>query len=103
LLRDQSHAYFQEDSSHILWRLSPPATAPALALNGKTLWEWGGAQRWLRSEESADKIREVCAAAGGHATLFRGAAAGDDVFSPLSPALMQVHQRLKQALTRSVF
>jgi hypothetical protein len=25
------------------------------------------------------------------------------VFSPLSPALMQVHQRLKQALTRSVF
>ncbi len=97
-LRDQAHAYFQEDSSHILWRLSLPATAPALALNGKTLWEWGGAQRWLRSEESAEAIRAACAAAGGHATAFRGAAAGDDVFSPLSPALMQVHQRLKQAL-----
>ncbi|MFM8767859.1 MAG: glycolate oxidase subunit GlcE, partial [Rubrivivax sp.] len=30
-----------------LWRLSVPSVAPPLALEGNTLVEWGGAQRWL--------------------------------------------------------
>jgi glycolate oxidase FAD binding subunit len=64
------------------------------------LIEWGGAQRWLRSDADASQLRQAAAAAGGHATLFRGGhgeqrAAG--VFAPLPPALMEVHRRLKHS------
>ncbi|MGB5718313.1 MAG: FAD-linked oxidase C-terminal domain-containing protein, partial [Gammaproteobacteria bacterium] len=36
------------------------------------------------------------AAAGGHATLFRGGDRDGEVFHPLQAALLSLHQRLKQ-------
>ena len=42
-------------------------------------------------------IRAISAAAGGHATLFRGGDHGGDVFQPLTAELLSLHQRLKQA------
>ena len=74
----------------------PPATAP-LPLEGDTLLDWGGAQRWLRSEQPADTIRSIAASAGGHATLFRGGDPGSEIFHPLQPQLLALHQRLKQS------
>jgi len=79
-----------------LWRLSlPPATDP-IDLGGDCLVDWGGAQRWYRSPQPADEIREQAAKNGGHATLFKGAANGER-FHPLPPALEQIHRRIKQA------
>jgi glycolate oxidase FAD binding subunit len=97
-LREQSAAFFAGDAP--LWRLSLPSVAPPLQLPGDPLIEWGGAQRWLRSDADASQLRQAAAAAGGHATLFRGGhgeqrAAG--VFAPLPPALMEVHRRLKHS------
>jgi glycolate oxidase FAD binding subunit len=82
-----------------LWRLSLPATAPALTLSGEQLVEWGGAQRWLCTTAPGPVLREGARAAGGHATLFRagsGAAAGP-VFTPLQPPLDRIHRQLKAA------
>ncbi|MBL8448013.1 MAG: glycolate oxidase subunit GlcE [Zoogloeaceae bacterium] len=93
-LREQTAAYFQQDKP--LWRLALPTTAPALAL-GPQLVEWGGGQRWLASDASAEVIRGAAAALGGHATLFRGGDRTGPVFTPLAPALLGLHQRLKQA------
>jgi glycolate oxidase FAD binding subunit len=101
-MRDQRHAFFA-DASAPLWRLSLPSTAAPLDLPGAQLIEWGGAQRWLRGGE-AGRVRAAAAAAGGHATLFRGGDKGDGVFQPLSPPLHTLHRRLKDAFDpRRVF
>lgn len=92
-LRERSHPFF--DAGGTLWRISlPPATAP-LDLPGASLWEWGGGQRWLRSETPADFIRSQVDELGGHAFLMHGADSSVPVFHPLSPVLRSLHQNLK--------
>ena len=91
-LREQTDAFFAGDRP--LWRLALPSTAPALGLPGAQFIDWGGAQRWLRSEAPAEQIRARAAACGGHATLFRGGARRD-VFTPLPGPIAAIHQRLK--------
>jgi glycolate oxidase FAD binding subunit len=97
-LRDQSHDYF---SGGVLWRLSVPPAASAIILRGEQLIEWGGAQRWLKVDDcdagQAAGIRSAVAAAGGHATLFRGGDKQLGVFHPLAPAVAKIHDRLKQS------
>lgn len=100
-LRDQTHAWFAGET---LWRLSLPSTAPALALGGGQLVEWGGAQRWLKApadSETAQRIRTAAAAAGGHATLYRSADKSAGVFHPLAPALAAINSRMKDAFDPS--
>jgi len=80
-----------------LWRLAVPPTTPPLALDGSPLLEWGGGQRWLRSDVPAVRIREQATACGGHATLFRHGERSGEVFQTPAPALMTIHRRLKQA------
>jgi len=97
-IREQTHPYFA--GSAPLWRLAVASTTPPLCCTGPILIEWGGALRWLRGDLDAEALREAAAAAGGHATLFRGDAAlkaEAGVFAPLSPALARIHRRLKQA------
>ncbi len=91
-LREQTLPFFAGETP--LWRICvPPASAP-LPLDGDTLIDWGGAQRWIRTEQPAGAVREAAAAAGGHATRFRGDDR-DDVFHPLSHSMLALQQRLK--------
>ncbi|OYY94349.1 MAG: glycolate oxidase subunit GlcE [Hydrogenophilales bacterium 28-61-23] len=94
--RDQTLPFFQTDLP--LWRISLPPAAPSLNLPGSELIEWNGAQRWLISELPAKALRQRVGALGGHATLFRNHAGVDEVFQPLQPAMLALHQRVKQAL-----
>lgn len=94
-LREQRLPFFGGEDA--LWRLSLPSTTEALKLGGVQLIEWGGAQRWLRSELDAAAIRRAVCAAGGHATLFRGGDKSGGVFQPLEPAIARIHQRLKDS------
>jgi len=94
-LREQRHGFFGGEAP--LWRLAvPPATLP-LDLTGKWLLEWGGAQRWLRSDADAAMVRRSALQAGGHATLFRGGSRDGERFQPLPQTLQDIHRRLKQA------
>ncbi|MBN9472757.1 MAG: glycolate oxidase subunit GlcE [Bordetella sp. SCN 67-23] len=94
-LRDHAHPFLAVRS---LWRLSVPAVTRPLGL-GPTLIEWGGAQRWLCGPQSAQRVRQAAALAGGHATLFRAVsvdeARASGVFHPLSTPVAAIHRRLK--------
>ncbi len=92
-LRERSHPFFE--AAGTLWRLSLRPTAAVLDLPGAVLWEWGGGQRWLRSEAPAELVRARAVQAGGHAQLFHGGAADVPVFHPLSPPLDALHRRVK--------
>ncbi|WP_183741975.1 glycolate oxidase subunit GlcE [Janthinobacterium sp. S3T4] len=97
-LREHTYAFFSGAGS--VWRLSLPPQASAVILKGRQLIEWGGAQRWLKLDGDADaagaqRVRQTVAAAGGHATLFRGGDKAVGVFHPLAPAVEQIHQRLR--------
>ena len=94
-LREQRLAFFQGPLP--LWRISLPSTVVPLALPGDTLVEWGGALRWLRTDADAGAVRAVTAAAGGHATVFRGAGPADEVYHPMPSTLARLHQRIKGA------
>jgi len=92
-VREHTHPFFAVNAS--LWRISVPSTTGPLQLGGAPLFEWGGALRWLRSDMPGAQLRERVAAAGGHATLFRGGDRSVGAFTPLAPALLAIHKRLK--------
>lgn len=92
-LREQTHPFF--GSGLPLWRCTLPPLAPRLSLEGTPLIEWNGLQRWYRCPSGVTAF-EPAAAVGGHATLFRHASAGLDVFSALPPAMLRLHRALKR-------
>lgn len=93
-LREQRCSFF--DGPGPLWRLSLPATAEPIELDGDCLLDWGGALRWYRTDGDPARIRRTAEEAGGHATLFRGE--GDTPrFHPLPPAMNQLQARIRQA------
>ena len=94
-IREQQHAFFAGDEP--LWRLAIPSTTPPMALGGRTLIEWGGAQRWLKSAAPAAELRAAAERAGGHATLFRATDKAAGAFAPLTAASARLHRALKAA------
>jgi glycolate oxidase FAD binding subunit len=101
LCRDQRLPWFAQRGERDLWRLSVPQTAPVLDLPEPPLVEWHGGQRWVRAATGeAERLREVAADAGGHATLFIAARA-DPVratarFDHLRSPLDRIHAELRR-------
>ena len=81
----------------LLWRLHVPAVASVAALEQCTpfAFEWNGLQRWVAGLD-ADTAHALARAAGGHAACFRGASPGDEVFSPLPSAMLDLHRNVKR-------
>ena len=101
-LRDHTDEFFTGAARALpggasLWRLSVPATTPPLHLPGQQLIEWGGAQRWVCTPAAPEAVREVAAAAGGHATRFRTARPEGPAFAPLAGAMERVQRDVKRA------
>ena len=99
LCRDQQLPWFNERGERGLWRLSVAQSAPVLDLPEPPLVEWHGGQRWVRAAPGEGaRLREIAAQAGGHATLFRAARAGDATprFEPLASPLDRIHRELQR-------
>ncbi len=94
-IKEHAHDFFKNEQS--LWRFSLASNTPVSALDGDTLYEWGGALRWLKSSFSEEEIRASCAPLNGHTTLFRSTGVRDEVFQTLPRHLLKLHQNLKQA------
>jgi len=98
-LREQRLAFFDDPAP--LWRLSVPNATGELNLPGRQLIDWGGAQRWLKSNAPVESIRAAVANVGGHATCY---APGEQSSAPLPAALLRYHKALKQQLDpRGIF
>lgn len=101
-LRHHTDEYFHTAEAAVasgaaLWRLSVPQTAPVIDIAGESLIEWGGAQRWLVTSDSASRVREAALKVGGHATLFRSADKSAGAFAPLQSPLERIHRELKKS------
>ena len=94
-IREQTDPWFEGGPS--LWRLSVKSTTPPLRVQARSLIEWGGALRWLKTDADPRAVRDAAKIAGGHATLFRGGNESASAFHPLPEGLLGVHQRLKRA------
>jgi len=94
-VREQEMDFFKTDLP--LWRLSLPSVTPPVNLPGIQLIEWGGALRWWKTDADAQTVRNAAAAAGGQASLFRGADKSTGVFHPLPAPLLQIQKKLKHA------
>lgn len=94
-IREQTLPFFSGATP--LWRIAVTSTAPALALAGDSLVEWGGAVRWLHPDAGVTpaRVRETASAHGGHATLFRAADKSAGAFHPLPATVLLLHRRLK--------
>ena len=100
-LNEHQLSFFDEGQP--LWRLSLPNNTPELELPGEQLIDWGGAQRWLKSDAEASFIRTVVTEVGGHATCYSHGLV-DSPFQPLPDALMRYQRSLKQQLDpRGIF
>jgi glycolate oxidase FAD binding subunit len=93
-LREQRLSFFAD--ARPLWRLSLPTNTAELALPGEQLIDWGGAQRWLKSDADAQTIRAIAGEVGGHAICFTAGAASSP-FQPLGEPLLRYHRQLKTA------
>nr|CAA6817375.1 MAG: Glycolate dehydrogenase (EC, FAD-binding subunit GlcE [uncultured Thiotrichaceae bacterium] len=84
-----------------VWRISVAPDTPVMGLEGKWLYDWGGAQRWLVSTQSAAAIRSATEQVGGHATLFRtnysSPYQNEQAFHPLGTGMMRYQRQLKAA------
>jgi glycolate oxidase FAD binding subunit len=92
-IREQTHPFFEDEAP--LWRVSVPSTAPVLSIKEASLIEWNGSLRWLRTNKSAEQVRECARQVGGHATLFRGGDRSAGAFTPLAAPIAAIHRRLK--------
>jgi len=92
-LREQRLGFFEAPQP--LWRLSLPHNSAPIELPGRQLLDWGGAQRWLKSDVPAELIRQAVARIGGHATLYESDPAS---FHPLVAPLLRYHRNLKLQL-----
>jgi len=100
-LNEHRLSFFDEDQP--LWRLSVPHNTPRLSLPGRQLLDWGGAQRWLKSDAEAAFIRSIVEEVGGHVTCYSHGLI-DSPFQPLPPAQLRYHRNLKQQLDpRGIF
>lgn len=96
-LRDQRLPFFNERQGQNLYRIALPSTLAPLNLNGETLVEWGGSQRWLWSTDDAATLRQTLAAFGAKVTHYRGHDRRQGVFPPPSSVHAAIAARLKSA------
>ncbi len=87
--------FFQQQQN--LWRISVAPMSTPLGEYQHQLIDWGGAQRWIKSDAPAEEIRTKARQLGGHAECF-----SQDknilTYHPLESAALVLQQRFKAAL-----
>lgn len=94
-LRDFKLDFFQQPGK--LWRISVAPMSGPVAGDQPQLIDWGGAQRWLKSDSPAEQIRKKASQAGGHAECFT-LDESIPTFHPMPAGLQAINQRFKDAL-----
>lgn len=97
-VRDHDHAFFTSLADGMtLWRISVADHAPPLNLAGDHLYEWSGAQRWLKTDRPADDVFAAARVAGGHATRYSAALLHEPAFQPLEGPMQRLQSRVRDS------
>ena len=98
-IKNQTHAFFSDTDK--LWRCSHQPATKFYDNIEHQLVEWNGALRWINSDIELPAIAQHY---NGHATRYPLNPTGinnnkqkTNIFQPLQPGLLKIHQRLKQA------
>ncbi len=93
-IKNQTHDFFTEKKN--LWRCSHQTATEFYNDSVDQLIEWNGALRWTHSDED---LHEVAERHNGHATRYplNDKTTISNIFQPMQPELLKIHQRLKQA------
>ncbi len=100
-IKNQTHAFFS--GAEKLWRCSHQPATKFYDNIEHQLVEWNGALRWINSDID---LRAIAQHYNGHATRYPLNRSDNDsiynkqknnIFQPLQPGLLKIHQRLKQA------
>lgn len=92
-LREQKLAFFEDDGC--LWRISMTPADVSPAVSGTRLIDWGGALRWLKTDQAAEVVHTACEAVGGYAEAFRGGDKRDRI--RLKPEIEALQRRIRAA------
>ncbi|HBT32099.1 MAG TPA: glycolate oxidase subunit GlcE [Pusillimonas sp.] len=94
-LREKQLDFFQRDQT--LWRLSLPMGTLLSSLPGPALMDWAGAQWWIKTDASVEKMQGLAASLGGHAV---GYPINKEPTIRQAPhaSIMQLNKRLKAQL-----
>ena len=95
-LNEQQLGFF--DDSSPLYRLVVPANAPYDTFAGECLADWAGALRWIKTSLSFTELQKHATELGGTASVYRNGRKGEDVFSPLSDSMLELHKRIKKVM-----
>lgn len=98
-IKNQNHDFFSTknlNDSKMLWRCSHQSSTEFYGNTENQLIEWNGALRW---QKSSNELYRDAEKRNGHATHYpiNQATQTSDIFQPLQPGMVKVHQRLKQA------
>ncbi len=96
-IKNQTHDFFTHDSAagtESLWRCSHQSNTEFYGDTENQLIEWNGALRWLYN---TSELHTKAAQLGGHATSYQLNKINNNIFQPLQPGLLKIHQRLKHA------
>jgi len=101
-LRDFTHPFFTD--SRPTWRISVSDYTPSLEIpnddNGQApnvLYDWGGAQRWIKTNVPSDQIFALAANAGGHAVRFSAPVNDEPTHQPLSGVSARLQSELRSS------
>lgn len=94
-LQDQQLAIFNADK---VWRFSMKSSADVLPIEGDSLINWGGAERWYVGDHSFDRMVALAESAGGQVSLYRGGDRTDEVLHPVNPSIQSLQQRIKASV-----
>lgn len=89
-LRDQRHHFFQ--GTEKIWRFSLPSVAPVIPVAAEYLLEWGGAQRWIKTEDPPERLASLALENGGYVQAYRQY---QHWLAGLTSPLRAIHERLK--------
>ncbi|MGA9575683.1 MAG: glycolate oxidase subunit GlcE [Lysobacterales bacterium] len=87
--------FFQNKSN--LWRVCLAPMSEPLGINGHQLIDWGGAQRWLKSDEPEVAIRLRASRLSGYAECFSNSPE-IATFHPLEGNILAANRQFKAAL-----
>jgi len=101
-LRDFTHEFFQDPRP--TWRLSVADYTPTLSIPNdedgqapNVLYDWGGAQRWVKTNLPSEQVFALAANANGHATRFSDPVSNEPTHQPLSGVAARLQRELRSS------